>query len=260
MMRKLMSNPIIGKCLPWVLPILLIVVWAILSNLDVISRKILPLPQDVLFSFRDLLLSGKLIEHIAISFQRAFIGFLIGGGIGLVLGFINGLSSIAEKLLDTTIQMVRNVPHLAMIPLVVLWFGIGEESKIFLVAVGVLFPVYINTLHGIRSVDNGLIEMGSVYGLRTASLFWKIVLPGALPSILVGLRYALGIMWLTLIVSETIATNSGIGFLAMNAREYMQTDIILLTIVLYALFGKLADSIAKLLERRFLRWNPNYHN
>lgn len=259
-MRRFLSNPIIGKCLPWVLPILLIVVWAILSNLDVISRKILPLPQDVLFSFRDLLLSGKLIEHIAISFQRAFIGFLIGGGIGLVLGFINGLSSIAEKLLDTTIQMVRNVPHLAMIPLVVLWFGIGEESKIFLVAVGVLFPVYINTLHGIRSVDNGLIEMGSVYGLRTASLFLKIVLPGALPSILVGLRYALGIMWLTLIVSETIATNSGIGFLAMNAREYMQTDIILLTIVLYALFGKLADSIAKLLERRFLRWNPNYHN
>ncbi|MDZ4938410.1 ABC transporter permease subunit, partial [Clostridium perfringens] len=164
--------------------------------------------------------------------------------IGLVLGFINGLSSIAEKLLDTTIQMVRNVPHLAMIPLVVLWFGIGEESKIFLVAIGVLFPVYINTMHGIRSVDNGLIEMGNVYGLRSASLFWKVVLPGALPSILVGLRYALGIMWLTLIVSETIATNSGIGFLAMNAREYMQTDIILLTILLYALFGKLADSIA----------------
>lgn len=175
-----------------------------------------------------------------------------------MLGFINGLSSIAEKLLDTTIQMVRNVPHLAMIPLVVLWFGIGEESKIFLVAVGVLFPVYINTLHGIRSVDNGLIEMGNVYGLRSASLFWKVVLPGALPSILVGLRYALGIMWLTLIVSETIATNSGIGFLAMNAREYMQTDIILLTILLYALFGKLADSIAKLLEKRFLQWNPNY--
>ncbi|GIO98393.1 sulfonate ABC transporter [Paenibacillus lautus] len=203
-------------------------------------------------------MSGELIEHISISFQRAFIGFLIGGGIGLVLGFINGLSSIAEKLLDTTIQMVRNVPHLAMIPLVVLWFGIGEESKIFLVAIGVLFPVYINTLHGIRSVDNGLIEMGNVYGLRSASLFWRVVLPGALPSILVGLRYALGIMWLTLIVSETIATNSGIGFLAMNAREYMQTDIILLTILLYALFGKLADSIAKLLEKRFLQWNPNY--
>lgn len=258
MMRKFLSNPLIGKCLPWILPILLIVVWAILSNLDVISRKILPLPQDVLFSFRDLLFSGKLIEHISISFQRAFIGFLIGGGIGLVLGFINGLSSIAEKLLDTTIQMVRNVPHLAMIPLVVLWFGIGEESKIFLVAIGVLFPVYINTLHGIRSVDNGLIEMGNVYGLRSASLFWRVVLPGALPSILVGLRYALGIMWLTLIVSETIATNSGIGFLAMNAREYMQTDIILLTILLYALFGKLADSIAKLLEKRFLQWNPNY--
>ncbi|KOP64845.1 alkanesulfonate transporter permease subunit [Bacillus sp. FJAT-18019] len=258
-MRKPLSTPILEKCIPWVLPVLLILGWSILSNTNVISRKILPLPQDVLLSFRDLLLSGALIEHISISFQRAFTGFLIGGGIGFILGFINGLSSIAEKFLDTTIQMVRNVPHLAMIPLVVLWFGIGEESKIFLVAIGVLFPVYINTLHGIRSVDSGLIEMGKVYGLRPASLLWRVILPGALPSILVGLRYALGIMWLTLIVSETIATNSGIGFLAMNAREYMQTDIILLTIVLYALLGKLADSIAKLLEKRLLQWNPNYH-
>lgn len=258
MSKKIFSNPIIGNLIPWFLPLLLIVVWFVLSNYGFLSHKILPLPQDVLFSFIDLLLSGQLFEHISISFQRAFTGFLIGGGIGLLLGVTNGLFPIAEKILDTTIQMIRNIPHLAMIPLVVLWFGIGEESKIFLVAIGVLFPVYVNTVHGIRSVDTGLIEMGKVYGLRSASLFWKVVLPGALPSILVGIRYALGIMWLTLIVSETIATDSGIGFLAMNAREFMQTDIVLLTILLYALFGKLADSIAKLLEKQFLQWNPSY--
>ncbi|MED1471815.1 aliphatic sulfonate ABC transporter permease SsuC [Bacillus salipaludis] len=258
MSKKFFSNPIIEKLIPWFLPILLIVCWFIFSNDGYLSKKILPLPQDVFFSFVDLLKSGQLVKHISISFQRALTGFLIGGGIGIILGLMNGLFPIAEKFLDTTIQMIRNIPHLAMIPIVVLWFGIGEESKIFLVALGVLFPVYVNTIHGIRSVDNGLIEMGKVYGLRSASLFWKVVLPGALPSILVGIRYALGIMWLTLIVSETIAANSGIGFLAMNAREFMQTDIIILSILLYALFGKLADFIAKQLEKHFLKWNPNY--
>ena len=162
-MRKFLSNPLIGKCLPWILPILLIVVWAILSNLDVISRKILPCLKTFYFLSEICCFQEVNRTHLH-QLSKSVHWFLNRRGIGLVLGFINGLSSIAEKLLDTTIQMVRNVPHLAMIPLVVLWFGIGEESKIFLVAIGVLFPVYINTLHGIRSVDNGLIEMGNVYG------------------------------------------------------------------------------------------------
>jgi len=208
----------------------------------------------------ELIRSGELFQHLLISFKRAIIGFLIGGSIGLFLGLINGLFPIADRIFDTTIQMVRNIPHLAMIPLVILWFGIGEEAKVFLVAAGVLFPIYVNTLHGIRSVDQGLIEMGRVYGLRSWLLFWQVVLPGALPSILVGVRYALGIMWLTLIVAETISADSGIGYMAMNAREFMQTDVVLLSILLYALFGKIADSMAKWLERKCLNWNPNYQN
>jgi sulfonate transport system permease protein len=154
--------------------------------------------------------------------------------------------------------MVRNIPHLAMIPLVILWFGIGESAKLFLIVTGVFFPIYINTLHGIRSVDPRLIEMGRVYGLSPFELFRKIILPGAMPSILVGLRYALGVMWLTLIVAETIASDNGIGFMTMNARDFLQTDVVLLGITLYALLGKLADSLTRLLERWLLRWNPVY--
>src|SRR5690625_3219539 len=151
--------------------------------------------------------------------------------------------------------MIRNIPHLALIPLVILWFGIDETAKVFLVALGVLFPVYINTYHGIKSVDKGLIEMGKAYGLNGKSLFFHIILPGAISSILVGIRFSLGVMLLTLIVAETISTHAGIGYMAMNAREFMQMDVIVLSIVLYALFGKLSDMIAKYFEERLLKWN-----
>ena len=139
--------------------------------------------------------------------------------------------------------MVRNIPHLALIPLVILWFGIDEEAKIFLVALGVFFPIYINTQHGIRTVDPQLVEMGRTYGMSPAVLFRRVIFPGALPSIFVGLRYALGIMWLTLIVAETIAASSGIGYMAMQAREFLLVDVVVLSILIYALLGKLADML-----------------
>src|SRR4029453_13478893 len=122
---------------------------------------------------------------------------------------------------DTPIQMLRNIPHLALIPLVILWFGLGEQAKVFLVTIGVLFPIYVNTFHGTRTVDRGLLEMARVYGLSPWERFRRVLLPSALPSILVGVRFALGVMWLSLIVAETIAADVGIGYLAMNAREFM---------------------------------------
>ena len=260
MNKYIFSNEILKRLVPWMLPVVLLICWLVLSQFGILSSKILPAPIDVLVAFVELTSTGELFEHLLISFQRAAVGFLIGGSIGLILGLTNGLFPIANRMLDTTIQMVRNVPHLAMIPLVVLWFGIGEEAKVFLVAIGVMFPIYVNTVHGIRSVDGALIEMGKVYGLRSWQLFWQVVLPGALPSILVGIRYALGIMWLTLIVAETIAADAGIGFMATSAREFLQTDIVLLAVLLYALFGKLADSLARWLEKRCLKWHPNYQN
>ncbi|MFN5817451.1 MAG: aliphatic sulfonate ABC transporter permease SsuC [Pseudanabaena sp.] len=244
--------------LPWLVPMFAIVLWQLLSQAGVISSKILPAPLDVLKVGIKLAQSGELLKHITISGTRALIGFAIGGGIGFLLGLINGSFIIAETLLDTSLQMLRNIPHLALIPLVILWFGIGEEAKIFLVVIGVMFPIYLNTYHGIRTVDSGLIEMGKVYGLNSLKIFWEIVLPSALPSILVGVRFSLGIMWLTLIVSETIASDSGIGYLAMNAREFLQTDVVVFAILLYALRGKLADAVARFLESSLLQWHPSY--
>ncbi|WP_019533764.1 aliphatic sulfonate ABC transporter permease SsuC [Paenibacillus ginsengihumi] len=246
--------------LPWAVPALVLIVWQALGSAGVIPSRILPTPWAVLEAGYQLARQGTLLESVAVSTQRALLGFAIGGGIGFALGLLNGVVPLAEKLIDSTVQMVRNIPHLALIPLVILWFGIEEEAKLFLVALGVAFPIYLNTFHGIRSVDPGLIEMGKVYGLGRLALFRKVILPGALSSILVGVRFALGIMWVTLIVAETISASSGIGYMAMNAREFMQMDVVVLSIVMYALLGKLSDWIARLLERTWLRWHPNYRN
>ncbi|MGG7619173.1 ABC transporter permease subunit [Bacillus coreaensis] len=242
------------KLIPWMIPMFILGLWQILSMNGMIPATILPSPIAVIQSGAELTASGELINHITISLGRALTGFLIGGLLGFLFGLFNGLFKPLDLLLDTSIQMLRNIPHLALLPLVILWFGIDEVSKVFLVALGVLFPIYINTYHGIKGVDKGLIEMGRAYGLKGYSLFFQVILPGALSSILVGIRYALGVMWTTLIVAETIAANSGIGYMAMNAREFMQMDVIVLSILIYSLLGKLSDWIAKLFEKKWLMW------
>jgi len=252
--RKRLADTLV----PWLLPLLLIVVWQIASQIGWLSTRILPAPEKIVTTFWRLTVSGELWQHLAISSWRALVGFAIGGSIGLILGLITGTSKTGERLLDTSVQMLRNVPHLALIPLVILWFGIDESAKIFLVALGTLFPIYLNTYHGIRNIDRGLVEMARSYGLSGWSLFIQVILPGALPNIMVGVRFALGLMWLTLIVAETISANAGIGYLAMNAREFLQTDVVVVAIILYALLGKLADVAALLLERVWLRWHPAY--
>ncbi|MFC6390818.1 ABC transporter permease subunit [Methylorubrum zatmanii] len=248
------------RLLPWLLPTLVIAGWQAAASLGLVSTRFMPAPLDVAAAGWRLAQTGELWENLWVSFARAAAGFLVGGGIGLSFGLANGLSNLSEKLTDTTLQMVRNVPHLSLIPLVILWFGIDEGAKLFLVALGVFFPIYANTLHGIRSVDPQLIEMGRVYGMNRRELFWRVVLPGALPSIFVGIRYALGIMWLTLIVAETISANSGLGYMAMQAREFMLVDVVVLAILIYALLGKIADSLTRALERTCLAWNPAYRN
>jgi sulfonate transport system permease protein len=247
-----------NRALPWIVPLSVLLVWQAASQFGVLADHIMPAPTAVALAFWNVTRSGELLRDIEVSTWRAFAGFAVGGGIGFVLGMLNGLSGLSEKLTDSTLQMVRNIPHLALIPLVILWFGIGEEAKLFLVALGVFFPIYVNTLHGVRSVDRQLLEMGRAYGMPESAIFWRVVFPGALPSIFVGLRYGLGIMWLTLIVAETISASSGIGFMAMNAREFMMVDVVVVSILIYAALGKLADSVARLLERTCLAWNPVY--
>lgn len=257
-MKRKLSRLGLKRATPWIVPVLLILIWQLLVQFGWLSTRILPAPTAVLQAAINLASSGELLRHVITSATRALVGLLIGGGIGFTLGLLNGVFPVAENLLDSSVQMLRNIPHLAMIPLVIVWFGIGEPAKIFLVSIGVMFPIYLNTYHGIHTIDKGLLEMGRIYGLKPWEQFWQIILPGALPSILVGLRYALGIMWLTLIVAETIASDSGIGYMAMNAREFMQTDVIVFSILIYAGLGKLADSTAKVLEEKLLQWHPSY--
>ncbi|HEX6590505.1 MAG TPA: aliphatic sulfonate ABC transporter permease SsuC [Moraxellaceae bacterium] len=252
------SKNLLIRIAPWLLPLLLLLLWQLAAVSGFMATRILPAPTAVLTAFWTLLQSGELWTHLLVSGKRAISGFAIGGSIGLALGFITGLSRWGERLLDSTVQMVRNIPHLALIPLVILWFGIDESAKIFLVAFGTVFPIYINTYHGIRNIDPQLVEASRSYGLSGFSLFWQVILPGALPNILVGVRFALGVMWLTLIVAETISASSGIGYLAMDAREFLQTDIVVVAILLYALLGKVADLAARGLERIWLRWHPAY--
>lgn len=244
---------------PWLLPVTVVVAWQLAATWGWLPQRILPAPDAVLRAAVALVRSGELWQHLAISGWRAAVGLAIGGSIGLALGLLTGVSRVAERLLDSSLQMLRNVPHLALIPLVILWFGIDEGAKLFLVALGTFFPIYLNTYHGIRSVDPALVEMARNYGVRGPQLFVDVLLPGALPSILVGLRFALGLMWLTLIVAETISASSGIGYLATNAREFLQTDVVVVAIVLYALLGKLADLATRGLEAWWLGWHPTQH-
>lgn len=244
----------------WALPVLLILVWQLAAQAGWLSSRILPEPWAVLKAAWRLAVSGELWVHLGVSGGRAASGFAVGGSLGLLLGLLTGTFRHAETLLDTTLQMVRNIPALALIPLVILWFGIDESAKLFLVSVGVFFPIYLNTFHGIRSVDKGLIEMARSYGLSGWPLYRDVILPGALPSILVGVRFALGLVWVLLIVAETISAQSGIGYMTMNAREFLQTDVVLVGILLYALLGKAADALARLLERYWLRWHPGYQS
>ena len=248
------------RLLPWLVPLMLVVLWQLASFQGWLSTRVLPAPLAVLDAGWRLAVTGELWTHVRISAGRALLGLAVGGGLGLALGLLTGSVRWLETLLDSTIQMVRNIPALAFIPLVILWFGIEESAKLFLISVAVFFPIYINTFHGIRNVDPGLIEMGCTYGLSRWGLYRQIILPGALSSILVGLRFSLGLMWVILIVAETISAQAGIGYLTMNAREFLQTDVVLVGILLYALLGKLADVFAKSLEKYWLRWHPGYQS
>lgn len=243
--------------LAWSIPLVALVFWYI-ATLKQTSTSLLPAPVEVIDALVRLIKDGTLAENIEISTARAAAGFIIGGAIGFVLGVINGQIAIAEKILNTPIQMIRNVPHLALLPLILIWFGIGETAKVVLIGLGTFFPIYLNTFHGIRYVDSSLIEMGKTYGLNKFELFKDIIFPGAMSSIMIGIRQSLGRMWLTLIVAETVAAKSGIGFMATNAREFMLMDVIVLSLIIYALLGSLSDFAAGMIERKILRWHENY--
>jgi len=237
-------------------PIILVLVWQAASAAGLLSPRTLASPVQILTTGWGLLISGALPWHLAVSLGRVVVGLAIGLSVGTGLALVAGLSRLGEDIVDAPVQMLRTLPFLALVPLFILWFGIGEVPKIALVALGTSFPIYINLFAGIRGVDPKLAEMGRVFGLDRAGVVRHVVLPGALPAALVGLRYSLGVAWLSLVVAEQVNADAGIGFLINDARDFLRTDIILVGLLLYALLGLLADTLVRGLERRLLAWRP----
>lgn len=243
-----------SRWIAWVIPVLILILWAVWGMRNRDSNRFLPTMGEVWTGFLRLLRDGTLIENIKISTIRGINGLAWGGIIGFVLGVVNGISRKADNLLNNSIQMIRNVPYLAMMPLILVWFGIGEETKTILIAIGTFFPIYLNTYSGIRYIDGNLIEMARVYGIKSKDLYLHVIFPGALPSIMIGIKQSLGRMWVILIVAEEIASKSGIGYMVTNARTYMLMDVIVVGLILYAVLGSLSDGIMTIIEKRMLRW------
>ncbi|MFC5775411.1 MULTISPECIES: ABC transporter permease [Ectobacillus] len=241
-----------------ILPLLLILVWQLAGTFAGISNTVLPTPIDIVKSFQALLLSGELWIHLKISVTRALSGFLLGASLGLLLGTLTGLSRTTEQVADPSLQMLRTVPHLALAPLFILWFGLGELSKVLLIALGAFFPLYVNTLLGIRGVDKKLFEVTRILEFSRLKQVTKLILPASLPNILLGVRLSLGSAWLGLVVSELMGASEGIGYLIMDARQFTRTDVVFVGIIIFALGGKLADSFVRILESKLLKWRDSY--
>ncbi|KXJ32629.1 ABC transporter permease [Bacillus spizizenii] len=240
------------------LPAVIIAIWQIIGGLGVVSTTVLPTPVAIVLTFKELILSGELFSHLQISIYRAALGFLLGAGLGLIIGILAGFSKRTELYLDPSLQMLRTVPHLAVTPLFILWFGFDEVSKILLIALGAFFPVYINTFNGIRGVDAKLFEVARVLEFKWYQQISKVILPASLPNILLGIRLSLGIAWLGLVVAELMGSSSGVGYMIMDARQFSQTNKVFAGIIIFAVVGKLTDSFVRLLERKLLKWRNSY--
>ena len=239
-------------------PLLLLLLWYVASSAGWLSAHTLASPQQVVGKAGELLSSGELPEAIVASASRVGLGLFFGLLAAVTAALITGLFKVGEDVLDAPIQMLRTVPVVGLIPLLIIWFGIGDQPKLILIALGVFFPLYLNLFAGIRGTDPALIEAGRTLGLTRFGLVRHVVLPAAVPSGLVGLRYSIGVSWLILVFAETINATTGIGYLINEAREFFQTDTIVLCLVLYALLGLMADIIVRLLERWLLAWRPTF--
>ncbi|MCS0600911.1 ABC transporter permease [Streptomyces sp. LP11] len=239
-------------------PLLLLVLWQLLSATGVLTADVLASPERIAQVGRDLISDGSLPSAMGTSLRRVAFGLLFGTVIGTGLALVSGLFRIGEDLVDAPVQMLRTVPFVGLIPLFIIWFGIGEAPKTAIITLGVTFPLYLNVYAGIRGVDTQLIEAGESLGLSRWGLVRHVVLPGALPGALTGLRYSLGVAWLALVFAEQVNADSGIGFLRVQAREFLRTDVIVVCLIVYAFLGLLADFIVRSLERLLLQWRPTF--
>lgn len=235
-------------------PLLIIAIWQALSSAGILTEDTIASPAQIATTAGELIADGRLQSAVLTSVQRVALGFLIGAAIGLVTAVLAGLSRVGEDAIDPPMQMLRTLPHFGLIPLFIIWFGIGETPKLALIAMGVAFPLYLNTFGGIRNIDTKVSEAAKAMGLTWRQRVRHVVIPGALPQTLVGLRQSLGVAWLSLIVAETISADSGLGYMINLAREFQQTDVIVVGLAVYSLLGLATDSIVRLAERRALTW------
>ncbi|GAA1114974.1 ABC transporter permease [Nocardiopsis composta] len=239
-------------------PVLLLALWQAGSATGLIPERTLAAPSTVLATGADLIATGRLQEHLLVSLGRAMTGLAIGVALGTALALTAGLFRLGEDVIDGPMQILRAVPGLALVPLAIVWFGIGEEVKVFLVVFGTTFPVYVNMHAAIRGVDPRYAELARTVGLNRLQLIRRVVLPGALPGFFVGLRFATAISWLVLVVSEQINATSGIGFLMTQARSFAQTDVIVVGLVVYGLLGLASDLLVRFIERKVLSWRRTF--
>lgn len=241
-----------------ILPIVVLILWQLSASLEWVSTLLFPSPLSIFQDFIDIVKSGELFNHLKVSIVRAFLGFLIGGGSGLLIGMLVGMYKRVEQTLDPTIQMLRTVPLLAITPLFILWFGFGELSKILLISMGAFFPLYVNTFLGVRSVDSKLFDVARILEFSRYKQITKLIIPAAMPQVLLGLRLSLSTAWLCLVVAELMGADQGIGFLIQDARSFMRTGVVFVGIIIFAIVGKLSDSFVRWLERKLLSWRDSY--
>jgi sulfonate transport system permease protein len=239
-------------------PLVLVLLWQVASEIGWLDPRTLAPPSDVFSAGKALLADGELQHHLWVSLGRVVKGLTLGVVAGTVLALVAGLSRLGEDLIDPPVQMIRTVPVLALTPLFILWFGIGETPKVLMIALGTTFPIYLNTFAGIRGIDARLVDAAKTLGLNRRSVIRRVVLPGALPGFLTGLRYSAGIAWLVLVVGEQINATAGIGYLVTEARAAFRTDVIVLGLAIYGLLGLTTDLIVRTLESRALAWRPSF--
>jgi sulfonate transport system permease protein len=238
----------------WVSPVLLLALWQLVSGTGLVPARTLPPPTTVWAAALEVAGNGQLADGLAVSLRRMLIGFVIGALAGAALGVLAGLLRWGDAAVDPLMQMLRNVPLFGLIPLFILWFGIGELPKLVLIALAAAVPVYVNVHAGIRNADAGLVEAAEVLGYSRAERLRHVVLPAAAAHTLVGVRLGVASSWLALVVAETIAADAGIGYMINNARDFLRTDIVIVGLLVYALVGLLMDTAVRAVERYVLRW------
>ena len=240
------------------LSVAIVGVWQGLFYLGYLNPVLLPPPSQIALTFWDLLKSGDLARHIGISILRVLEGFGIAAVLGLGLGIGIGLSRTLDRWTDLVIQVLKPIPPIAWIPLAILWFGIGEQSKVYIIFLGAFFPVIINTIDGIRQTDHKFVELAKILAVPRFKFVRQVVLPGALPAIMTGLRVGLMVAWMCVVAAELIAASSGIGYLIMDARQLSQSDVVFVGMITIGVIGKLMDGLIKLLEKRLISWKVSF--